>query len=145
MAMTTQRLSRCIETLRASTRMFGQAATDSTEQEVFRHAVVKGFELVQETSFRLLKEGLVEFGYTSRRLEQTPVKELLRLAAQHGLMTLEEVERWFEYGDARNSTAHEYGEAFVLHTMAMMAAFLEDCASLEIRFRQHFEAVGSCA
>jgi len=142
MAITTQHLSRCIETLQASTRMFGLAAPESTEQEVFRHAVVKGFELVQETSFKLLKKALVGFGCTTRHLEQTPVKELLRMAAQHGLVSLDEVERWFEYRNARNSTAYEYGEAFVAHTMAMMAAFLTDCALLESKLRQHFEALG---
>lgn len=142
MALTTLHLARCIQTLQASTSMFGQAAADSVEQEVFRHAVVKGFELVQETSFKLLKKALVGFGYTSRHLEQTPVKELLRMAAQHGFMSLEEVERWFAYRDARNSTAHEYGEAFVSQTMTMMAAFFTDASDLEARLQQHFARVG---
>jgi len=123
--------------------MFGQAVPDSVEQDVFRHALVKGFELVQETSHKLLKKALCQFGHTARRLEQTPVKEILRLCAQHGLMTVDEVERWFSYRDVRNSTAHQYGEAFVTQTMALMSHFLADAAALESRLAEQFRLAGS--
>jgi hypothetical protein len=30
----------------------------------------------------------------------------------HGLLSAEECERWLEYRDSRNTTAHDYGEDF---------------------------------
>jgi hypothetical protein len=76
---------------------------------------------------------LKDFGHSGRKLEATPVKELLRLAAIHELMSVESVERWFAYRDNRNDTAHDYGETFALETLALMPGFITDARSLEIR------------
>lgn len=125
-----EHLRRCIETLESSLHFYTQAAANSIDQEVFRNAIIKGYELTQETSFKLLKKSLKAYGHTTRQLESTPVKELLRLAAAHGLMTLEEVERWFAYRDNRNNTAHDYGEAFAHTTLELIGKFLEDVRNL---------------
>ncbi|MCX7792090.1 MAG: nucleotidyltransferase substrate binding protein [Chloroflexaceae bacterium] len=68
-------------------------------------------------------------------LDYTPVKELLRLAARHGLLTPEEVERWFTYRDNRNITAHDYGEAFARETLVLLRDFLRDARALAERLR----------
>ncbi|EGF30652.1 hypothetical protein IMCC9480_1068 [Oxalobacteraceae bacterium IMCC9480] len=49
MYLNTDHLKRCIATLQSSLTLFGQAAPASIEQEIFRNAVVKGYELTQET------------------------------------------------------------------------------------------------
>lgn len=123
-------LRRCIRTLESSLALYVKAAPDSTDQEVFRNAIVKSYELTQETAFKLLKKALKAFGHGGRKLETTPVKDLLRLAAVHGLMTLPEVERWFQYRDNRNNTAHDYGEAFAHETLRLIPPFLQDMATL---------------
>ena len=97
MILNTDHLKRCISTLESSLTMYRSAAPESIDQEVFRNAIVKGYELAQETSFKLLKRALKDFGHGGKKLETTPIKEILRLAATHGLITLEEVERWFAY------------------------------------------------
>ncbi len=112
MTTNTDHLDRCVRTLASSLDFYRQARPDSIDREVFRNAIVKGYELTQETSFKLLKRALQDFGHGKRKLDTITVKEVLRLAALHGLMTLEEVERWFAYRDNRNDTAHEYGESF---------------------------------
>lgn len=112
-----------------------QAANEPIDQEVFRMAIVKGFELAQEVAFKLLRRRLRDYGYGNRALQATPVKELLRLAAQHGLMSLPEVERWFAYRDNRNDTAHDYGEAFANETLALLGPFIEDARALSQRLR----------
>lgn len=100
------------------------------KQEVFRNAIIKGYELTQETAFKLLKKALKVYGHGGKKLEATPVKDVLRLAAVHDLLTLPEVERWFSYRDNRNNTAHDYGEQFANDTLTLIPAFLQDIATL---------------
>jgi nucleotidyltransferase substrate binding protein (TIGR01987 family) len=123
-------LQRCCQTLQSSLKFYQQAEAGSIDQEVFRNAIIKGYELSQETAFKLLKKALKAYGHGSKKLETTPIKDILRLAAVHGLMTLDEVERWFAYRDNRNNTAHDYGEAFANQTLALMPSFLEDISRL---------------
>ena len=116
MNLNTDQLKRGIRTLQSSLELYTRAEAESVEREVFRNAIVKGFELTPETAFKLLKKALKEFGHGARRLDSTPIKELLRLCAAHGMMTVAEVERWFAYRDNRNDTAHGYGEEFARTT-----------------------------
>lgn len=123
-------LRRCMQTLNSSLTLYNQAEPGSINQEVFRNAIVKGYELAQETTFKLLIKALKAYGHGGQKLNATPVKELLRLAAAHGLMTLEEVERWFRYRDNRNNTAHDYGAHFANETLVLIPLFLQDIATL---------------
>ncbi|MBF0177696.1 MAG: nucleotidyltransferase substrate binding protein [Magnetococcales bacterium] len=136
MDLNTNHLLRCLETLDAAVVRYHKAAPDSMDREVFRNAIVKGYELSQETAFKLLRKTLLEFGYGARKLDALPVKEILRLAATHGLMTLEEVERWFAYRDHRNDTAHEYGEGFAHATLKLLPDFIADGKRLEATLRE---------
>lgn len=128
-------LRRCIATLQSSLSLYQRADPDSIEQEVFRNAIVKGYELTQETAFKLLKKALKAFGHGGRKLEATPIKDILRLAAVHDLMTLTEVERWFRYRDNRNDTARDYGEAFARETLTLIPGFLDDVSRLADRLQ----------
>lgn len=139
MTLNTDHLKRCISTLESSLAMYRKAAPESIDQEVFRNAIVKGYELAQETSFKLLKRALKDFGHGGKKLDATPIKELLRIAATHGLLTVEEVERWFVYRDNRNSPAHDYGEGFAKETLALLPAFIADATLLETTLRDRFE------
>lgn len=136
--LNTSHLQRCIETLEMSLRLYFKAEGDSVDQEVFRNAVVKGYELAQETAFKLLRKALKEYGYGSQKLNALVVREVLRLAAQHGLMSVEEVERWFAYRANRNDTAHDYGVGFAQETLRLLPLFLEDIQRLEASLRKHF-------
>lgn len=138
MNLNTDHLKRCIKTLRSSLTFYEQAAADSIDQEIFRNAIVKGYELAQETSFKLLKKALRDFGHGAKKLDTTPIKELLRLSATHGLMTLEEVERWFAYRDNRNNTAHDYGENFAKETLRLIPGFIDDVTRLEAVLRERY-------
>jgi len=140
-------LRRCMKTLDSSLVFYQAAESDSIEQEVFRNAIIKGYELTQETAFKLLKKALKAFGHGGKKLEATPVKDILRLAAVHDLLTLPEVERWFAYRENRNNTAHDYGEQFANDTLTLIPAFLQDIATLadvlERKLGKEAENVGS--
>jgi len=138
MTLNTEHLNRCIRTLESSLVFYSQAEPASIDQEVFRNAIVKGYELTQETSFKLLKRALKDFGHGGKKLDATPVKDLLRLSATHGLMTLEEVEHWFAYRDNRNNTAHDYGDGFAKETLVLLPGFIADAKTLEATLRAKF-------
>jgi hypothetical protein len=133
-----EHLRRCIQTLDSSLTLYRQTEADSIDQEVFRNAIVKSYELAQETAFKLIIKALKAYGHGGKKLMQTPVKELLRLAGVHGLMTLEEVERWFRYRDNRNNTAHDYGEHFANETLVLIPSFLKDIATLADVLEKNF-------
>ncbi|TAJ94299.1 MAG: nucleotidyltransferase [Gammaproteobacteria bacterium] len=138
MNLNTDHLKRCIDTLESSLALYRKAAPGDIEQEVFRNAIVKGYELTQETAFKLIRRALRDYGHGSRKLDSLPVKELLRTAANHGLMGVTEVERWFAYRDNRNNTAHDYGEGFVKETLSLLPGFLADARTLETGLRARF-------
>jgi len=138
MNLNTDHLKRCIQTLRSSLVFFEQTAPESIDQEIYRNAIVKGYELTQETSFKLLKKALRDYGHGAKKLDTTPIKDVLRLSATHGLMTLEEVERWFAYRDNRNSTAHDYGEGFAKETLNLIPNFIADVTRLEAVLRERY-------
>lgn len=138
MTLNTDHLRRCISTLESSLQLYHQAEPASIQQEVFRNAIVKGYELAQETAFKLIKRALKDYGHGSKKLDATPVKEVLRLAATHGLMRVEEVERWFAYRDNRNSTAHDYGEGFANETLVLLPGFIADAQTLEAVLHARF-------
>jgi nucleotidyltransferase substrate binding protein (TIGR01987 family) len=138
MNLNTDHLKRCIQTLNSSLVFFEQAAPESIDQEIYRNAIVKGYELTQETSFKLIKKALRDYGHGAKKLDTTPIKDVLRLAATHGLMTLEEVERWFAYRDNRNNTAHDYGEGFAKETLKLIPNFIADVTRLETVLRERY-------
>lgn len=128
--LNTDHLQRCIQTLQSSLRLYQVAEAGSINQEVFRNAIVKGYELSQETAFKLLRKALKEYGHSSKKLNETPIKEVLRMAATHNLMSVAEVERWFKYRDNRNNTAHDYGEGFAKETLSLLPNFITDISAL---------------
>ena len=133
MSIKTEHLKRCIQTLETSLRFYDQPDLGDVEREVYRNAVIKGFELTQETAFKLLKKALKIYGHKTRALDATPAKDILRLAANHDLFSVEEVERWFGYRDNRNDTAHDYGEEFAQETLQLLPDFMRDVKSLNAK------------
>lgn len=135
MNLNTDHLLRCIQTLESSLVLLSRAEPDSIDYEVFRNAVVKGFELVLETSGKLLRKALKAYGGSPKAIDELFYKDVLRHAGKHGLLSAEEIERWFAYRDNRNSTAHDYGVGFAHETLALMPAFVQDARTLEAALR----------
>ncbi|HEX5339120.1 MAG TPA: nucleotidyltransferase substrate binding protein [Gallionella sp.] len=136
MPLNTDHLLRCIQTLESSLVMLQRAEAGSIEYEVFRNAVVKGFELTLETTGKLLRKALKAYGGNPKAVDELFYKDVLRHAAKHGLLTVEEVERWFAYRDNRNDTAHDYGEAFAQQTLVLLPGFVADARALEAALRE---------
>lgn len=138
MRLNTDHLQRCIRTLESSLALLEEAEEDSIDYEVFRNAVVKGFELVLEISGKLLRKALKAYGGSPKAVDELFYKDVLRHAGKHGLMNPKEIERWFVYRENRNNTAHDYGEGFARLTLALMPAFLDDARRIESVLREKF-------
>jgi nucleotidyltransferase substrate binding protein (TIGR01987 family) len=135
-SLRTDHLLRCVQTLESSLALLGRAPADSIEFEIFRNAVVKGFELTLETSGKLLRRALKAFEASPRAVDALVYKDVIRHAAKHGLLTEAEVKHWFAYRDNRNSTAHDYGVGFAEETLKLLPGFIEDARRLEATLRQ---------
>lgn len=131
MALDTQHLARCIRTLESSLTLLAGAPAESMDYEIFRNAVVKGFELTLETAGKLLRKAIKQYGGAPRQVDALTYKDLLRYANKHGLISEDEVKRWFVYRENRNSTAHDYGKGFAEETLQLMPGFLADVRRLE--------------
>ena len=130
MTLNFDHLGRSIDTLERSLGYLDQTQRDAADYDVFRHAVIKGFELTLETAGRLLRKALQEYGGSPKSVNELVFKDVFRHAAKHGLMTGDEVERWIGYRDSRNDTAHDYGEAFATRVVGMVHHFIADARQL---------------
>ena len=130
MALNTEHLSRCLLTLENGLDKLNQSDAGSIDYEVYRNAVVKGFELTLETAGKLIIKALKPKFANPKTVEKMTFKDVLRSAAEYDLLTLEQVERWFRYRDNRNTTAHDYGEGFAEDTLVLMPDFISDVKNL---------------
>lgn len=126
----TQFAHRCIDTLRLAQSGLSQHDPKSVVYDIYRAACVKEFEIVSEQCAKLLKKSLFVFFSSSKQLDALTYKDIFRHAAKHGFMTLEEVERWIQYRDHRNQTAHEYGENYADGILLLITEFLDDAGRL---------------
>ncbi len=135
--LNTEYFARCIETLSRAASQVGQFPADDFEYDIYRAACVKEFEIVLEQSGKLLKKCLRPYLASNKQADMLSFKDIFRVAAKHGLISLEEAERWLVYRDNRNTTAHDYGEGFANATLALLPQFIEDARRLR-------DVVGRC-
>lgn len=93
-----------------------------------RSAVIQSFEFSYELSVRLLRRVLIERSESADRVSDLSFNDLLRTAADAGLMP--DAPRWREWREMRNATSHAYNEARAQAVAQRAAAFAEDAAAL---------------
>ena len=93
-----------------------------------RSAVIQSFEFSYELSVRLLRRVLVERSESSDRVSDLSFNDVLRAAADAGLMP--DATRWREWREMRNATSHAYDEVKAQAVAAGAAAFALDAAAL---------------
>ncbi len=128
-------LDRCIQTLEKALRMLQQTDADHIDYDLYRSATIKEFEIILEQAGKLLRKALKPYFHSSKAVDQLPFKALFRHAGHHGLLTLEEVERWLLYRDNRNSTAHDYGVDLAEKTLPLLPQFIADAKALSTAIR----------
>jgi nucleotidyltransferase substrate binding protein (TIGR01987 family) len=122
----TTHLQRALQTLQASLIALQGVDAASIEFEIYRNAVIRGFELTLEVCCKLLRKALKAYEGSPKEVDSLTYKDVFRRAATHGLLSVELVERWFRYRENRNNTAHDYGVAFADATFALLPQFIQD-------------------
>ena len=131
MSISTEYLEKCIETLERPYSLIKTVEEDSIDFEMYRNSLVKGFEMTLEQSGKLLRKKLEPYFSSKKIVDNLTFKDLFRNANKHSILSEDEVNRWFEYRDNRNNTAHDYGQAFAEETLKLMDNFLKDVRHLK--------------
>lgn len=135
-SLNTDYFARCIATLSRAFDGLSQQPQDGDMYDIYRAACVKEFEIILEQTGKLLKKCLKPYYASSKQVDQLLFKDIFRQAAKHGLITLDEAERWLVYRDNRNDTAHDYGEGFANETLRLLPQFIQDARRISEVFRQ---------
>lgn len=130
MNIDTSFLHRCVQTLERSLELLNKSDKESIEYDMYRSACIKEFEIILEQSGKLLKKALKPYFHSSKEADRLFFKDIFRHAANHSLISTEETERWMEYRDNRNSTAHDYGVGFAEETLNLLPQFIIDAKSV---------------
>lgn len=135
-SLNTDYFVRCIATLNRAFDGLNQRPQDSDMYDIYRAACVKEFEIILEQTGKLLKKCLKPYFASSKQVDQLLFKDIFRQAAKHGLISLDEAERWLIYRDNRNDTAHDYGEGFANETLRLLPQFIQDARRISEVFQQ---------
>lgn len=73
-----------------------------------RDACIQRFEYTYELCIKMMKRYIEQEMPISEKVDQMNYRDLLRIAAEIGLIT--HAELWFQYREARNQTSHAYNE-----------------------------------
>lgn len=130
MNIDTQFFERCIKTLADAYQLLQKAEKESTAYDIYRSACVKEFEIILEQSGKLLKKSLKPYFHSAKAVDNLVFKDIYRYSGQHGLISLDEVERWLTYRDNRNDTAHNYGADFAENKLQLLEQFIIDADAL---------------
>jgi hypothetical protein len=126
MSIDTTYLERCIATLDKALTLLQASDPDNIDYDMYRSACIKEFEIILEQCGKLLRKALKPFMHSSKAVDNLTFKEVFRHAALHGIITMEECERWLQYRNNRNNTAHDYGVNFAEEALALLPKFSAD-------------------
>ncbi|MXW69949.1 MAG: nucleotidyltransferase [Acidobacteria bacterium] len=139
MALSTEYLERCIVTLETALKGLADHQPDEIAYDIYRAACVKEFELILEQSGRLLRKKIGAWSASNQAAAKLTFKDVFRTAAKHGLLEADECERWLEYRESRNDTAHDYGEGFAESAVRRLPQFVVDARALARRLDERIE------
>ena len=130
MNINTEYIRRCVATLQRALEELNRSDPADIAYDIYRAACVKEFEIILEQSGKLLRKRLVRYFASNRQVDRLVFKDLFRHAAKHDLIDSDACERWLNYRDNRNDTAHDYGEGFAEETLKLLPDFLADAKTL---------------
>jgi hypothetical protein len=130
MKIDTTYLERCIATLEKAQGLLKNADPENIDYDMYRSASIKEFEIILEQSGKLLRKALKPYFHSSQAVDKLVFKDVFRHAVLRDIITAEACERWMQYRDNRNSTAHDYGINFAEETLVLLPHFITDAADL---------------
>ena len=130
MRIETEYYERCIRTLQNAYDLLKKANPENIDHDIYRSACIKEFEIILEQSGKLLRKALKPWFHSSHAVDKLYFKDVFRHAVMRNIITDESCERWLEYRDNRNSTAHDYGVNFAEETLVLLPQFIADATAL---------------
>ena len=130
MKIDTAYLERCINTLDKAQTLLKQSDPENIDFDMYRSACIKEFEIILEQSGKLLRKALKPYFHSSNAVDKLIFKDVFRHALLRSIITGEACERWLQYRDNRNSTAHDYGIHFAEETITLLPQFIADATPL---------------
>lgn len=121
---------RCINTLEKANELLLKSDQSGIDYDMYRSACVKEFEIILEQSGKLLRKVLKPYFHSSKEVDKLFFKDVFRHAVLRSIITDEACERWLQYRDNRNNTAHDYGVDFAEETLILLPQFLIDAKQL---------------
>ncbi len=120
--MTTIRIYPLKNTFISLTKAMNRAKLNPEDLEV-RDACIQRFEYTYELSIKFIKRYIEEEHPTAENIDQMNFRDLLRLAAEIGL--IDQIELWFQFREARNKTSHAYDEAKATEVFQAIPNFVQ--------------------
>ncbi len=130
MNIDTTYLKRCIATLDKALDLLKKSNPENIDFDMYRSACIKEFEIILEQSGKLLRKVLKPYFHSSKAVDQLVFKDVFRQAALRNILTDDACERWLQYRDNRNNTAHDYGISFAEETIVLLPQFIADANEL---------------
>jgi nucleotidyltransferase substrate binding protein (TIGR01987 family) len=122
----TDYLTRCVNALERAFSLLENTKV-GIDYDIYKSAVIKEFEISLEQSGKLLKYLLKSYFSKSSNINRLTFKEIFKHAAKFNLLTEDETQRWCEYRDSRNDTAHEYGQYLAKKSFATFTKIYNRC------------------
>ncbi len=139
MYIDTMYYERCISTLEKAHALLSKANPEQIDYDMYRSACIKEFEIILEQSGKLLRKILKPYFHSSSAVDKLFFKDVFRHAVLRTIITDESCERWLQYRDNRNNTAHDYGVNFAEETLKLLPQFIIDATALAEAIKQHNE------
>lgn len=130
-------LERCISTLEKAYALLLDANPENIDYDMYRSACIKEFEIILEQSGKLLRKVLKPYFHSSNAVDKLFFKDVFRHAVLRMIIPNESCERWLQYRDNRNNTAHDYGVNFAEETLKLLPQFIADAKALAASIDQH--------
>lgn len=121
---------RSIQTLVKAYELLLTSDEKSIDYEMYRSACIKEFEIILEQSGKLLRKLLKPYFHSNMAVDKLYFKEVFREAVLKSILSKESCERWLQYRDNRNITAHDYGVNFAEGTLQLLPQFIKDAMEL---------------
>ena len=118
----------CVEAINDAVELINATPNNPKLLRIYRGSALKEFEIVLEQTGRLLRQALSY--QTEKSTKSLSYKDVFRQAVTSMLISPEEAERWFEYRDLRNESAHEYGQDMANQLIEVMDKFVVDARKL---------------
>jgi uncharacterized protein YutE (UPF0331/DUF86 family) len=139
----TQYLQHHIRTLEKAHELLQKHTEDTIEFHMYRSACIKEFEIIVEQSGKLLRKCLLPYFANSKSVDQLFYKDVFKQCVLRSILTTDLCERFLEYRDSRNLTAHDYGSNLANELLEILPNFITDAWQIIAAIENYNDAITS--